>query len=79
MQPIGGYTYYIFSTDGSRWSEPQPVRMADGRAMNGVMEQDPYLMADGRIVGAAHSNLDYTLSPSTLTTLQGIAAGTEDT
>ena len=54
MQPTSGYTYYIYSTDGSRWSEPQPVRMADGQAMNGVMEQDPYLMADGRIVGAAH-------------------------
>ena len=54
MQPTSGYTYYIYSTDGSRWSEPQPVRMADGQAMNGVMEQDPYPMADGRIVGAAH-------------------------
>ena len=54
MQPTSGYTYYIYSTDGSRWSEPQPVRMADGQAMNGVMEQDPYPIADGRIVGAAH-------------------------
>ena len=42
MQPTSGYTYYIYSTDCSRWSEPQPVRMADGQAMNGVMEQDPY-------------------------------------
>ena len=54
VQPIGGYTYYIYSTDGSRWSEPQPVRMADGRTMNGVMEQDTYPMVDGRIVGTAH-------------------------
>ena len=54
MQPVGGYTYYIYSTDGKTWSEPQPVRMADGRVMNGVMEQDPYPRADGRIVGAAH-------------------------
>ena len=42
MQPVGGYTYYIYSRDGETWSEPQPVRMADGRVMNGVMEQDPY-------------------------------------
>ena len=54
MQPIGGYTYFIYSTDGNRWSEPQPVRMADGQMMNGVIEQDPYPTADGRIVGAAH-------------------------
>ena len=54
MQPVGGYTYYIYSTDGKTWSEPQPVRMADGQVMNGVMEQDPYPMVDGRIVGAAH-------------------------
>jgi len=54
MQPVGGYTYYIYSTDGKTWSEPQPVRMADGQVMNGVMEQDPYPTADGRIVGAAH-------------------------
>ena len=54
MQPVGGYTYYIYSTDGKTWSEPQPVRMADGQVMNGVMEQDTYPMVDGRIVGAAH-------------------------
>jgi hypothetical protein len=28
--------------------------MADGRVMNGVIEQDPYPTADGRTVGAAH-------------------------
>ena len=28
--------------------------MADGTPMCGVLEQDPYPMADGRIVGACH-------------------------
>ena len=54
MQPIGGNTYYIMSTDGETWSHPQPVRMADGQPMLGIIEQDPYPTANGRIVGAAH-------------------------
>ena len=54
LAPVGGYTYYICSTDGRHWSQPQPVRMADGSAMNGMIEQDPYPMPDGRIIGAAH-------------------------
>jgi hypothetical protein len=28
--------------------------MADGSDMNGVLEQDPYTLPDGRIIGAAH-------------------------
>lgn len=54
LQQVGGYTYYMISKDGITWSEPLPVRMADGSPMLGVIEQDPYPMADGRIVGAVH-------------------------
>ena len=54
MQPIGGYTYYIISKDGETWSNPQPVMMADGQPMTGVIEQDPYPLPNGRIIGAAH-------------------------
>ena len=54
LTPRGGKTCYITSTNGQTWSEMQPVRMADGSEMNGVLEQDPYRMPDGRIVGAAH-------------------------
>ena len=54
LQPVGGYTYSLISTDGATWSEPQPVRMADGQTMDGVIEQDPYPLPDGRIVGAVH-------------------------
>ena len=53
-QPVGGNTYYIKSKDGETWSAPQPVMMADGQPMTGVIEQDPYPLSDGRIVGAAH-------------------------
>ena len=54
LQPVGGYTYYLYTTDGSRWSSPSPVMMSDGQPMQGIIEQDPYSLPDGRIVGAAH-------------------------
>ena len=54
LQPIGGFTQYIISTNGNNWSEPKPVRMNDGQVMNGVIEQDPYAIACGRIIGAVH-------------------------
>lgn len=54
MQPVGGYTYYIYSTDGNHWSSQAPVLMADGQPMQGIIEQDPYTLPDGRIIGAVH-------------------------
>ena len=54
LSPRGGKTYYTTSTDGETWSELQPVRMAEGSEMEGVLEQDPYPLPDGRIIGAAH-------------------------
>jgi hypothetical protein len=54
LSPTGGYTYYSTSTDGTTWSALQPVTMADGSPMNGVIEQDPITLSSGRIVGAAH-------------------------
>ena len=54
LQPIGGFTQYIISTNGNNWSEPKPVRMNDGQVMSGVIEQDPYAIACGRIIGAVH-------------------------
>jgi len=54
LEPRGGKTNYITTTDGLNWSQMQPVRMADGSEMEGVLEQDPYTLSDGRIIGAAH-------------------------
>ena len=54
LTPRGGRTYYMTSTDGSTWSPLKPVLMADGSVMQGVLEQDPYRLKDGRLVGAAH-------------------------
>ena len=54
LTPRGGRTYFMTSTDGSTWSPLKPVLMADGSVMQGVLEQDPYRLKDGRLVGAAH-------------------------
>lgn len=54
LNPRGGKTSYMTSTDGQNWSRMQPVRMADGTEMNGILEQDPYPLPDGRIIGAVH-------------------------
>ena len=35
LKPRGGNTYYIYSTNGKKWSEPQSVKMADGSEMMG--------------------------------------------
>jgi len=54
LNPRGGFTYHRCTVDGQSWTDMLPVLMADGSTMNGVIEQDPYPMASGRIVGACH-------------------------
>ena len=54
LEPRGGHTCYITSTDGTHWSELLPVLMADGSPMQGILEQDPITLSSGRIIGAAH-------------------------
>ena len=54
LEPRGGRTCYIMSTDGQNWNPMQSVLMADGSEMNGVLEQDPYTLPDGRLMGAVH-------------------------
>jgi BNR repeat protein len=50
----GGYTDYLLSKDGKRWSRPRRVTGADGRPVPGIIEQDPQLLANGRVVTAFH-------------------------
>ena len=52
--PRGGFAYYVESTDGENWSEMKPVLMKDGTPMQGIIEQDPHVLASGRIINAAH-------------------------
>ncbi len=54
LSPRGGYTYYTSTQDGETWSQPQQVMMADGTPMNAIFEQDPHVLASGRIVNSAH-------------------------
>lgn len=63
LHPIGGFTQYIISADGNNWIKAEPVRMNDGQVMNGVIEQDPYPMACGRIIGAVHFQPGLHISP----------------
>lgn len=50
----GGHTAYRLSTDGRIWSEPQRVTGADGQPVEGIIEQDPHRLPDGRILTAFH-------------------------
>lgn len=59
----GGTAWYVSTRDGVRWSAPEPLRMADGTPMDGILEQDPLLLADGRTVGAAHFRPGAQLGP----------------
>ena len=61
--PKGGFTYYKTSVDGVNWTDKQPVLMAKGTPLNGVFEQDPHALPDGRIVGAAHFQPGLIASP----------------
>jgi hypothetical protein len=59
----GGYTQYVESTDGLNWTQPRDVMMADGSSLNGIFEQDPHVLADGRIICAAHFQPGLKLCP----------------
>jgi hypothetical protein len=49
----GGYAEYRTSRDGRTWSAPRRVTGADGRPVEGVIEQDPHRIA-GRVMTAFH-------------------------
>ena len=59
----GGYTQYVESNDGLTWSDPKDVTMDDGSQLNGIFEQDPHVLSDGRIIGAAHFQPGLRLCP----------------
>lgn len=63
MEPRGGYTRYITSTDGFTWSEPRAVKMANGDTLNGIFEQDPRALPNGRIINAVHFQPGLLINP----------------
>lgn len=50
----GGKAFFVSTVDGNNWSEKRPVLMTDGTPVDGIFEQDPIRLPDGRIVGAVH-------------------------
>ena len=63
ISPRGGYTYCVTTEDGENWSEVQQVKMADDTPLDAIFEQDPHILANGRIVNAAHFQAGLTVSP----------------
>lgn len=55
--------YYTETTDGKEWSALKEVKWADGTPMNGIFEQDPHRMPNGRIIGAVHLMPGMILTP----------------
>lgn len=48
------YVAYRATADGEHWTESRPVLMEDGEPLYGIFEQDPRILPNGRIIGAAH-------------------------
>lgn len=59
----GGYTAYSLSTDGWNWSEPKRITGADGKPVEGIIEQDPHVLPDGRILTAFHTRPGMIVAP----------------
>lgn len=59
----GGWTEYMTSRDGVAWSAPRRVMQADGTPVEGIIEQDPHALADGRIVTAFHTRPGMIVAP----------------
>jgi hypothetical protein len=59
----GGNTLFMSSADGMHWSEPAPVRDAEGRPVQGIFEQDPKALPGGRIISAFHMRPGLVVAP----------------
>jgi hypothetical protein len=72
----GGYAEYRTSRDGRTWSAPRRVMGADGRPVEGVIEQDPHLV-DGRVMTAFHLRPGMIAKPFFTDDPLGLAGWTE--
>lgn len=59
----GGKAFFISTVDGQSWTELQPVLMDDGTPVEGIFEQDPLKLPEGRIAGAVHFRPGNVLCP----------------
>jgi hypothetical protein len=69
----GGYTEYRVSTDGENWSAPRRVMGRNGRPVEGIIEQDPHALPDGRIVTAFHLRPGLVVAPHYTDDPSGVA------
>jgi len=59
----GGFTEYLLSKDGKRWSDPRRLMRADGKPVEGIIEQDPHVLPGGRVVTAFHTRPGMIVQP----------------
>ncbi|HVZ63179.1 MAG TPA: sialidase family protein [Lacunisphaera sp.] len=59
----GGHAVWRESADGEHWSPVQPVRDQNGAPIDGLIEQDPHALPDGRIVAAFHLRPGIVVAP----------------
>lgn len=72
----GGYAEYRISRDGRTWSAPRRLMGADGRPVEGVIEQDPHRV-DGRVLAAFHLRPGMIAKPFFTDDPLGVAGWTE--
>jgi hypothetical protein len=75
--PRGGYVEYMTSEDGLTWSDLQPLLSNEGAPVNGIFEQDPHALPDGRIIGAVHEQPGLIVSPYYTDDPKGISGWTK--
>ena len=63
FKEFGGTTQFRESEDGKNWSNQINLTMYDGSNFNGIFEQDPHKLPDGRIINAAHFQPGLKLCP----------------
>ena len=72
----GGYTEYRLSRDGRRWSKPRRVMGTGGQPVEGIIEQDPHVLAGGRLVTAFHTRPGMMVAPFYTDDTRGIRGWT---
>lgn len=72
-----GYTEYMTSTDGDKWTTPQPLLDNEGQPMKGIIEQGLHALPDGRIIGAVHQQPGLIVSPYYTDDPKGISGWTK--
>ncbi len=63
FKKFGGMTQFRESNDGINWFEQTNLIMYDNTPLNGIFEQDPHKLPDGRIINAAHFQPGLKLCP----------------